>query len=340
MADPGQLEQAILKLAGELLEECQKTGSSISRDARAILPQSGATIPLPLAEALLKLLSQECEARRAPMRYGFLGPFASFSHQATLAYAGPTVVLKPLPTIEEVFAEVERGNLERGLVPVENAIQGVETWTLDSFLTHEVVIVGEQRLEVHQNLLGHSELEAVKRVYSHPQAFAQSRKWLATHLPQAELVPVASTAKGAELAASEGDGAAIGNELAAAEYGLEVLARSIEDIPGNATRFLVLAKPGVQVAVQRPSEELKTSLVFATQHKPGALFDSLKPFHDYGVNMTMIESRPTRNMAWTYVFFVDIEGAPDDEKVSKALEAMRSECFFLKQLGTYPASER
>jgi len=337
MNAPGNLERELLKAAEALLAECQRTGRDISCNVGDILPQSGAKLPVSVAERLLKELQAALEEARRPRRVGFLGPAASFTHQAALETFGVASQLEPLATIEEVFAEVERGNVDVGVVPVENALQGVVTWTLDSFLSHEIYITGEVRLAIHQNLLGKGDLETVNRVYSHPQAFAQARKWLATYLPKADLVPVASTAKGAEQAAEDAEAAAIGTELAAEQYGLKVLARSIEDVPGNTTRFLVLEAKSRKISAGETSA-WKTSLAFSTQHEPGALYEALTPFHDFGVNMTMIESRPTRHLVWHYVFFVDIEGRPDEGPVKQALEAMRPRCLFLRLLGTYPSA--
>jgi chorismate mutase/prephenate dehydratase len=195
------------------------------------------------------------------------------------------------------------------------------------------LIYGEVLQEVAHHLLSKTGLIGeVKKIYSHPHAIAQCRNWLETNLPHIPVSEVASTARAAELCVDEPSAAAIASELAAQLYGLKVITARIEDNINNFTRFLVLS--------QKPPERTgrdKTSLMLSIKDKVGALYDLLRPFASNGLNMTKIESRPSRRKAWEYLFFVDIEGHIEEERLKKTLEEVKSRCLFMKILGSYPA---
>jgi chorismate mutase/prephenate dehydratase len=268
-----------------------------------------------------------------PQKVAYLGPRATFTHMACTQKFGASAQYVPVGSIKEVFSEVERGRANFGVVPIENTTEGVVNYTLDMFIDSNLLIYGEVLQEVAHHLLSKTGLiDDVKKIYSHPHAIAQCRNWLETNLPHVPVSEVASTARAAELCVDEPSAAAIASELAAQLYGLKVITARIEDNINNFTRFLVLS--------QKPPERTgrdKTSLMLSIKDKVGALYDLLRPFASHGLNMTKIESRPSRRKAWEYLFFVDIEGHIEEEKLRKALEEVKSRCLFMKILGSYPA---
>lgn len=268
-----------------------------------------------------------------PQKVAYLGPRATFTHMACMQKFGSSAQYVPVHSIREVFSEVERGRANFGVVPIENTTEGVVNHTLDMFIDSNLLIYGEILQEVSHHLLSKSgALEDVKKVYSHPHAIAQCRNWLETNLPHVSVAEVASTARAAELCMEELSSAAIASELAGQLYGLKVIKARIEDNLNNVTRFLVLS--------QKPPERTgkdKTSLMLSVKDKVGALYDLLRPFASHGLNMTKIESRPSRRKAWEYIFFVDVEGHIEEERVKRAVEEITPRCLFLKVLGSYPA---
>jgi len=291
-------------------------------------------------QALVRIFREvisACLSLEEPLKVGYLGPKATFTHQAALEHFGISAKYYPLPTIRDVFEEVERDNVDYGVVPVENTIEGVVNYTLDMFLLKPgVKIVGEIIIPVAQHLLSLAEdLSQVKKVYSHPHALAQARAWLDKHLPQAQRIEVESTAKAAEMALEDETAAAIASEAAARVYNLNVLARNIQENLDNYTRFLVIGKRNL-----KRSGKDKTSVLFAVKDEAGALYRALEPFYRHGVNLTKIESRPSKEKSWDYVFFVDLEGHLEDEKVKKALEELKERAKLVRVLGSYPAALR
>jgi len=276
-----------------------------------------------------------CLSLEQPLRVGYLGPKATFTHQAALELFGISAKYVPLPTIKDVFEEVERGNVDYGVVPVENTIEGVVNYTLDMFLKMPSVnIVGEIILPVSLHLLSLADrLEEVKKIYSHPHALAQARSWLDKHLPHAQRIEVESTAKAAEMALEDEQAAAIASRAAATVYNLNVLATNVQENLNNYTRFLVIGKKKL-----RRTGRDKTSLLFAVKDEAGALYKALEPFYKHGVNLTKIESRPSREKSWDYVFFVDVEGHADDDRVKKALEELKERTKLVRVLGSYPSA--
>jgi len=293
----------------------------------------------PLADEVLVHVFREimsaCLAQQEPLKIGYLGPEGTFSQQAVLKHFGRSAVGLPMATIEEVFQEVEAGNADFGVVPVENSGQGTIQVTLDMFLTSSLKICGEVELRVHQYLLSRSgRLEDIERIYAHPQSFAQTAGWLRSNLPKAEKLPVSSNAEGARRARNADDAAAIGGESAAHVYGLKkVIMKSIEDDDDNTTRFLVIGRK-----IFPPSGHDRTSILVFIHDKPGALFDVLSPFARHGISMNRIESRPSHQAKWEYGFFIDLAGHVEDESMKQALAELKAHSAQIKVLGSYPVA--
>ena len=269
-----------------------------------------------------------------PLTVAYLGPRATFTHQACLEQFGLSARHLPFNSIQEVFEEVERDRVQYGIIPIENSIEGVVNHTLDMFVDSNLLICGEVSLEISHHLLAQVEdVATITKLYSHPHAIAQCRGWLENHMPAIPVYEVSSTAKAAELVLDEPAAAAIASEAAAHIYGLKVLQKRIEDHLHNATRFLIIGK-----VPAKPSGDDKTSILFSIKDRVGALYAMLEPFASYGINMTKIESRPMRTQAWEYVFFVDLEGHIEDDSVREALDQLAERCLFFKVLGSYARS--
>jgi chorismate mutase / prephenate dehydratase len=267
------------------------------------------------------------------LKVAYLGPEATFTHEAALRSFGSSIELEPQITVAEVFARVERGDVQHGVVPVENSMEGAVTHTLDELMNSPLKICGEVYLPVSQNLISSEPaLDRIRVVCSHPMALSQAAAWLRHHLPGARLEEVESTAQAARRAAGEPGVAAVGSALAAEAHHLNVLARSIQDARANATRFIVLGR-----AWAGRTGTDKTSVVFSVKDRPGVLRDALAAFAEEGINLTRIESRPSRKRAWTYVFFADFVGHPEEERVQRALEALEDHCPYVSLIGAYPA---
>ncbi len=283
---------------------------------------------------LFREIMSACLAQEEPLKVAFLGPEGTFTQSAVLKHFGHSVRALALATVDEVFQEVEAGNADFGVVAIENSSEGTITNTLDRFLVSPLHICGEVELRVHHCLMGRmSSLQGIVRVCSHSQALGQCRGWLAEHLPEAERVSVASNAEGARRARDEQGTAAIAGETAAEVYGLNLIARQIEDHEDNATRFLVLGRRLLPAS----GADRTTLLVSALDTQaPGALYRLLEPLAQHGISMSRIESRPSRRRRWDYVFFIDIEGHAEDAHVRSALEGLRSRASLFRVLGSYP----
>lgn len=268
----------------------------------------------------------------APLKIAYLGPETTFTHEAARRAFGSSVEFEPHATVSEVFAQVERGEAQHGVVAVENSIEGAVTHTLDELMASPLKICGEVYLSISQNLLSREEaLKEIKVVCSHPMALAQAATWLRHELPHAVLEEVESTAEAARRAAEEPGVGAVGSVLAAEAYGLSVLAHNIQDARLNATRFIVLGRSWAG-----PTGKDKTSVVFSVKDRPGILKDALSAFSEQGINLTRIESRPSRRRMWTYVFFADFQGHPEEERVARALKALEEYCPYVSVIGAYP----
>ena len=293
----------------------------------------------PLADEVLVRLFREimsaCLAQQEPLKIGYLGPEGTFSQQAVLKHFGRSALGLPLASIEEVFQEVEAGNADFGVVPVENSGQGTIQITLDMFLTSNLKICGEVELRVQQYLMSRSgRIEDIERVYGHPQSFMQTSAWMRANLPKAEKIPVASNAEGARRARNADDAAAIGGESAGHVYGLKkVVTKPIQNDADNTTRFLVVGRN-----IFPTSGHDRTSVLVFIHDKPGALFDVLSPFARHGISMNRIESRPSHHGKWEYGFFIDLAGHIDDAPMQAALAELEAHSAQIKVLGSYPVA--
>ncbi|MEE8482493.1 MAG: prephenate dehydratase [Acidiferrobacterales bacterium] len=283
---------------------------------------------------LFREIMSVCLALESPLTVAYLGPEGTFTQQAALKHFGHSVNVTALGAIDEVFREVESGNAHFGVVPVENSSEGVISHTLDTFMGSDLKVCGEVPLRVHQHLLSQQpDQKKIKKIVSHQQSLAQCREWLEANLPNIERVAVSSNAEAARIAASEKNVAAIAGESAAEIYSLKTLASNIEDDPDNTTRFLIIGK-----LEPASTGNDKTSLLLSGHNKPGALYDLLGILAKHGINMTRIESRPSRQVAWEYVFFLDLQGHAQDDNVSKALDELKATAALFKLLGSYPVS--
>ncbi len=277
-------------------------------------------------------LMSACLALEKPVLVAYLGPEGTFTQQAAFKHFGHAAQVEPATTIDEIFKMVENGHCQFGVVPVENSSEGMITNTLDRFTISPLQICGEVEVRIHHNLMGNVErLQDISEIFSHQQSLAQCRKWLDKNLPDVKRTAVDSNAEAARLAACQPKTAAVAGEVAADLYQLHILERNIEDQADNTTRFLII---GHQTAASTGND--KTSLLVSTGNKPGALHAILRPFADYGISLTRIESRPSRQGVWDYVFFIDFNGHCQDPAVSKALDELRGKVNLVKVLGSYP----
>ncbi len=281
---------------------------------------------------LFREIMSVCRALEQPMKVAFLGPEGTFTQTAALKHFGRAIQTVPVATIGQIFHEVDAGSADYGVVPVENSTEGVISHTLDSFINSPLKICSEVELRIHHHLLGLVDnLIDIKCIYSHQQSLAQCRAWLATHLGSVECLSVSSNAEAARRAAQEPGTAAIAGNTAAEIYQLKILASNIEDEANNTTRFLVIGKQATL-----PSGDDKTSLLVTTGNRPGALYRLLEPFERNGIGLTRIESRPSRQGTWDYVFFMDVDGHVKDKPLVDALSELEGEASVVKILGSYP----
>ena len=335
-------------LAAEVASRKQAAGTAfyVPTRERAIIDRLQEMNAGPFPTSAIRPVFQEvisaCLSLESGVRVSYLGPEATFTHQAAKRHFGTSARMLPCGSIPGVFSEVERGAAEFGVVPVENSSEGVVTHTLDSFLDSGLAIAAEIQVLVEHCLLarpGVSERD-LERVYSHPQALAQCRAWLTANLPRATQVETASTSDAGRAALQDGGGAAIASELAGQLYGLHPLRVKVQDTADNSTRFLVLSRPETDAgAPPVPGAMYKTTVLLAFSDRPGALFDLLKPLSEAGVNLTKIESRPSRRRAWHYVFFLDLDGHSADPAIAPVLEEVARGCALFKVLGSYRTAD-
>jgi len=290
-------------------------------------------VPQEGLEAIYREIMSACLALQKKLRVGYLGPPLTFSYLAARRKFGASVDYVAAEQISDVFKEVWAGRADYGVVPVENSTVGALTPTLDTFLDYDLRVCAEEHLDVHHNLMAKGRKSEIKRIYSQAAAMDQCRNWIGANLGKVEKVLVASTVEAAKKAASEDGAAGIGSVEAAEEYKLEVIAESIEDIPGNVTRFWVIGR-----STSGPSGDDKTSVICSIKDRVGALYEMLEPLRRWKVNLSWIESRPSRRKAWDYCFFLDMKGHCDEDKVKGALEELRNICVEVRVLGSYPAA--
>lgn len=270
-----------------------------------------------------------------PLKVAYLGPEGTFTNMAAVRHFGSSAKFIPVTSIKSVFDAVERGDSNYGLVPIENSNEGVVSSTLDMFMDYDLKIFAEVMIEVSQNLLSKTgDKTKIKKIYSHPHAIPQCKGWLETHMPGVRIYESLSTAKAAELASKDTGIAAIASELAAKIYDLKFVEKHIEDNKDNFTRFLVIAKD-----YQARTGMDKTSIMVSVKDTPGALYELLLPFKKVKINLTKIESRPSKRKAWEYIFFIDMEGHIEDAQVKKTLNEVKKNCLYMKHLGSYPAGD-
>ena len=345
-----EIDERLQALINERAEYAQKVGLAKGELAQAVdyyRPEREAEIlravkqrnngPL-RDEEMLRLFREimsACLAQQEPLKVGFLGPEGTFTQTAVFKHFGHSVRALPFHTIDEVFQEVESGCADFGVVPIENSTEGSVNNTLDMFLTSPLKIAGEVELRIEQHLLGRMKgLENIQRICAHEQSLAQCRGWLREYLPQVELIGMSSNAAGARRARDEAGTAAIGPDVAADVYDLEIMVNSIQDRRDNSTRFLVVGRQ-----LLAPSGADKTTLLVSTSDTgggAGVLHTLLQPLAEHGVNMTFIESRPSRRQNWDYVFFIDIEGHANESPVSDALASLEKASSLFRVLGAYP----
>ncbi len=261
----------------------------------------------------------------------YFGPEATNTHQAARNKFGASVRYVPQVSIGDVFDVVARGNADYGVVPIENSTEGAVNHTLDMFMESELRICAQILLKIETHLAAKNPKDQIHKIYSHPQVFGQCRQWLRHNLPHVDLTEVSSTPRAAELAADEPHAAAIVGKMAAEVFGLEILEPSIQDIPNNTTRFLVIGH-----TPSPPTGNDRTSLMFCVRDEPGALFHALEPFNRLKISMSKIESRPSKRKAWEYFFFADVDGHASEPQLVEALREIEKHCTFVKILGTYP----
>ncbi|MDD3553795.1 MAG: prephenate dehydratase [Deltaproteobacteria bacterium] len=319
----GQAERDIL----DVTREREVIGNILAKN-REVFPPDGLNV-------IFSEIISACRNAQRPLEIGFLGPETTFTHMAAVKFFGNAPHFIPMPNITAVFEEVERKRVDFGVVPIENSVEGTVALTLDGLCDFKVKINGEIFLPISHDLINQSgRTDTIRRILSHPHALAQCRNWLQKNLPTVPVEEVVSTAQAARWAAVDSSIAAIASSLAARTYNLQVVAHSIEDYAGNTTRFLILGHRS-----QRPSGNDKTSLLLSLEDKPGSLYRLLKPLADRGINLTKIQSRPVKNEPWRYLFYVDIVGHIEDDKVKEGIETIRSGCTFLEWLGSYPQGQ-
>jgi len=334
----------LLNERAEIVLEVDKVKSEIKMESydpqredeilkRLILKNSG---PFP-REAISPVFGEiisACRSLEVQLTVAYLGPPATHTHLACLEHFGSCIQPLPQESIQDVFEAVEKAKASYGMVPIENSTEGIVNRTLDVLIESEVKICGEVLIRISHDLLSRSGRAGdIEKIYSHPQALEQCRKWLRKTYPQVPLVETVSTAKAAQFAAEDPKAAGIANPFAARIYGLKVIESQIEDYLNNYTRFLILSRENTK----RTGRD-KTSLLLSIHHTPGSLYQVLKPFSERGINLTKIESRPVKGRPWEYVFFLDFEGHATDARIIETMAELKKNVLFLKVLGSYPRS--
>ena len=335
--------QALINARAECAREVAGVKLGAGKDTQFYRPEREATILRrvgerntgPMPDETMVLLFREimsaCLALEKPLSVAYLGPAGTYTQAAVVKQFGHAVETLALGGLNDVFREVEAGAADYGVVPVENSTEGVISHTLDLFQQSSLSICGEVELRIHHHLLvKHGDVK-ISRVLAHQQALAQCRGWLEANLPDAEHIAVGSNAEAARLVSKDDTAAAIAGDTAAELYGLATRAQNIEDRPDNTTRFLVIGSQAVP-----PSGNDKTSLLLSVNNKPGALYEMLQPIARHNISMTRIESRPSRQAMWEYVFYIDLDGHRDEAGVAAAIAALEEKAFAVKVLGSFP----
>ncbi|HNQ88625.1 MAG TPA: prephenate dehydratase [Verrucomicrobiota bacterium] len=341
------LDRAIVRLLNERTKHVLEIGSYKRKHGESIYAPHRERVVLqrvtrmnrgPLnneaVRAIYREIMSSALAVEKPMAIAYLGPEATFTHEAALQRFGTSLRYVPLRTIADVFSDVAKRRADFGVVPVENSTEGIVTHTLDMFMDSDLKIVAQIVMPIHHCLMAAGTRRQIRRLYIHPQSLAQCRGWIQRNFPNTETIETSSNARSAELAARDKRSGAVAGLLAAEKHGLPVLEHNVQDNAANATRFLVLGRQSPP-----PTGRDRTSLMFCVADRVGALHGAIVPFRRYRINMTKIESRPSKRKAWEYFFFVDCDGHAQDPRVAKALEDLERHCVFVKVLGSYPNAE-
>jgi chorismate mutase / prephenate dehydratase len=311
-----------------------------TREAQ-VMAKIGSLNPGPITNSTLQFVYREVIsgsiALEKKLIIGYLGPEATYTHQAAIRNFGVSLDYRAIKTIPDVFAEVESGSADYGVVPIENSTEGAVFHSMDMLVESQLHICSQVYLPIEHCLISQSPLDQIKEVRSKDQALGQCREWLRKHLPGVQLVDVVSTAAAVCTAKENAGVAAVASELSAQRYGVQIQARSIQDRDDNVTRFLVIGKTRAKPLGEGRD---KTSLVISLKDEPGALEKTLRPFASRGINLSKIESRPSRKKAWDYLFFIDFIGHYEDVLVQAALVELQAHCSFVKWLGSYPNDMR
>ena len=293
---------------------------------------NGGRLPDTAIRAIYREIMSAALALEEDLKIAYLGPAGTWTHQAALGKFGHSVELIPQPSFADVFDHVERRIADYGVVPIENSTEGAVTHTLDLFADSPLKIYGQVMMPIENNLMANCPPEKIKNIYSHSQVIAQCRGWLGKNFGDIQAVEMSSSAAAAEVAAQEEGGAVLGGTLLAELYDLNVLETSIQDIATNTTRFLVISHKTCP-----PTGKDRTSVMFSVRDEPGSLHRALEPFEEFEINMSKIESRPSKRRAWEYYFFVDVAGHCEDEALKDVIKQLEKHCSFVKVLGSYPA---
>jgi chorismate mutase/prephenate dehydratase len=300
---------------------------------QGIIERNEGPLPGNTVAHIFREIMSACLALEKPLQVAYLGPEGTFTQAAAIKHFGHAALCVSQNTIDTVFAQVESGECNYGVVPVENSTEGMVSHTLDNFMDSSLKISGEVEMRIVHHLLaapGTTEAQ-VTRICAHQQALAQCRNWLDQHWPNIEREAVSSNGEAARIAAQDPTVAAVAGDMAASQYGLARLASNIEDFPDNTTRFLIVGREEVA-----PSGRDKTSIIVSSRNKPGALFSLLEPFRTRGVSLTRIDTRPSRTEKWAYVFFIEFEGHVQDENIAGIVAELEEQSILLKPLGSYP----
>ena len=340
------IDTKLVKLLNERAQVVVEIGKLKSKTAqtiyapdreKAVFDKIAKTNKGPLADKALNAIWRELMSAsfflERPLRIACLGPKGSFTHTAAMLKFGQSVEYEDVTDIRTIFDEVSKGHSDLGVIPIENSAGGGVIESLDGFIDSDVLICAEVYMAIHHNLLANCALDEIEKVYSKPEVFAQCRNWLSATLKDTAKMPEASSARAAQIAAKEPKAAAIGSRIAAELYDLKIIFENIEDIATNVTRFLILSKEDTKLTGQD-----KTALLFSTSHKAGALVDVLETLRKNGLNLTNIESRPSKKREWEYYFFVDFLGHKMQDNVQQALNEARQHCLQLSVLGSFPVN--
>lgn len=303
---------------------------------RRLIEMNQGRLPEKSVRAIFREIMSAALALEDDLKIAYLGPQGTWTHQAAIKKFGHSVNYSPQPNFSDVFDQVTRRVADYGVVPIENSTEGAVSHTLDLFVDSPLHICAQILLRIENNLMAVIPRDQIKTLYSHPQVFGQCRGWIHKNFPEAELVEVSSTTKAAQIAHDQADqgAAALGGALAAEMYGLTVLEEHIQDRATNTTRFLVIGEKTCP-----PTGKDRTSILFAIHDRPGSLVKALQAFDHFHINMSKIESRPSKRRDWEYIFYVDLSGHCDDTEVSEALRVLSDHCSFVKLLGSYPDTE-